>query len=208
MTMTWAMKKKTNGTYCGRLNVHGYEQVDSMHYFGHNIAAPIANAITVRIVLTLFAMNPKWIAKLVDVEGLFLQGKFADNEKIYIKIPDGFECFYGKDKVLKLKVPIYGTKQAASCFYKTMVEEIKERKYECSKADPCLYFCQRDGPLSLMISWVDDFMLLGVPDSIEKIKADLMSLFECKPEGPLMEYVGSKIDITQKESGIVSVKFT
>ena len=81
MTMTWAMKKKTNGTYCGHLNVHGYEQVDSMHYFGHNIAAPIANVITVCIVLTLFAMNPKWIVELVDVEGAFLQGKFADNEK-------------------------------------------------------------------------------------------------------------------------------
>ena len=106
-------------------------------------------------------MNPEWIVELIDAKGAFLQGKFADGEQMYIEIPDGFERFYGKDKVLKLNVPIYGTKQAASCFYKTMVEEIKGQQYERSKVDPCLYFCQRNGQLSLMISWVDDFMLLG-----------------------------------------------
>ena len=47
MTTTWAKKKKSNGTYQGCLNVCGYEQVDGMHYFGHNIAAPVANAVTV-----------------------------------------------------------------------------------------------------------------------------------------------------------------
>ena len=69
-------------------------------------------------------------------------------------------------------------------------------------------FLLKNGQLSLMILWVDDFMLLGALDDIEKMKADLMSLFECKPEGPLAEYVGSKINIIQKESGIASVKFT
>ena len=79
MTTTWAMKNKANGTYRGWLNVRGYEQIDGMHYFGHNIAAPVTNAIIVRLVLTLFAMNPEWTAELVDMEGAFLQGKFADN---------------------------------------------------------------------------------------------------------------------------------
>ena len=62
--------------------------------------------------------------------------------------------------------------------------------------------------MSLMISWVDDFMLFGTPDDVERMKSDLMSAFECKPEGPLTEYVGSKIDITRKENGIARVKFT
>ena len=86
--------------------MHGSEQVDGMHYFGHNIAAPVANAVTVRIALTLFAMNPSWVVELIDVEGAFLQGKFVDGEEMYIEIPDGFERFYGKDEVLKLNVPI------------------------------------------------------------------------------------------------------
>ena len=47
MTTKWAMKKKASGKYRGRLNVHGYEQVDGMHYFGHNIVAPVTNAVSV-----------------------------------------------------------------------------------------------------------------------------------------------------------------
>ena len=141
-------------------------------------------------------MNPSWIVELVDVEGASLQGKFVDHEQMYIEIPDGFEKFYRKDEVLKLNVPIYGTKQAASCFYKTLVGKVQERKYKWLKADPCLYFCWRSGQLSFMISWVDDLILLGTPNNIEKMKSDLMSAFKCKSEGMLTEYVGSKINVT------------
>ena len=53
MTTTWAMKKKTNGKFRGRLNARGYEQVDGQHYHSENIAAPVTNANTVRVVMTL-----------------------------------------------------------------------------------------------------------------------------------------------------------
>ena len=98
MTTAWAMKKKANGTLHGHLNVCGYKQIGGMHYVGHNIAAPVANAITVQIVLVLFAMNPEWIVKLIDVEGAFLQGKFADGEQMYIEIPNGLNGSVGKTK--------------------------------------------------------------------------------------------------------------
>ena len=55
-------------------------------------------------------MNPKWIAKLVDVEGAFLQGRFTEDKELYIGIPDGFEEYYKPDEVLRMNVPIYGTK--------------------------------------------------------------------------------------------------
>ena len=128
-------------------------------------------------------MNPSWIAELVDVEGAFLQVKFVDNEQMYIEIPDGFEKFYRKNEVRKLNVPIYGTKQAASCFYKTLVDKVQEHKYERLKAHPCLYFCWRSGQLSLMILWVDDLILFGIPNNIKKMKSNLMSAFKCKLEG-------------------------
>jgi hypothetical protein len=37
MSSTWAMKKKSNGTYQARLNARGYEQVDGIHYDSSNI---------------------------------------------------------------------------------------------------------------------------------------------------------------------------
>jgi hypothetical protein len=47
LTITWAMKLKSNGTWRGRLNAHGYEQVDRSHYASDSIAAPVTNPITV-----------------------------------------------------------------------------------------------------------------------------------------------------------------
>ena len=74
----------------------------------------------------------------MDVEGAFLQGEFDNNERIYIEVPDGMEVFYGsqKDVALLLTVPIYGTNQAASCFYKTLVSMNRARSYTRSKEDP------------------------------------------------------------------------
>ena len=79
----------------------------------------------------------------MDVEGAFLQGEFDDGEELYIKVLDGWEEFYPGDVVLKVNEPIYGMKQAGSCFYKTFVKRVKQvpgRMHERSKADPCLYF--------------------------------------------------------------------
>ena len=210
MTTTWAMKKKTSGKLRGRLNARGFEQVEGVHYFADSIAAPVTNANTVRIALTLFGMNPDWVAEIVDVEGAFLQGKFTNGEEMYMEIPDGMEKFYGSktSKLLKLLVPIYGTKQAAHCFYQRLVDVVKNRKYERSKADPCLYFCWNEGRLFLMLSWVDDLLALGHKKDVEQCKKDLAAAFAIKPEGEMTEYVGSKIDVKRLDNGVRSVKFT
>jgi hypothetical protein len=47
LTSTWAMKKKSNGTYRARMNARGFEQVDRRHYDRHDITAPVTNDITI-----------------------------------------------------------------------------------------------------------------------------------------------------------------
>jgi hypothetical protein len=82
-------------------------------------------------------MHPRWISKIVDVEGAFLQGKFENGEIIYSEVPDGMEEYYGakNDWVLLMNVPVYGTKQASACFYKALVRKNKNRGYKCSMFD-------------------------------------------------------------------------
>ena len=83
-------------------------------------------------------MNPEWVAEIVDVEGAYLQGEFTEGEEIHIEVPQGFEEYYDEDYVLKRNVPLYGMKQAASCFYEACksCEEKKLRK-------------EQSGPMSL-----------------------------------------------------------
>jgi hypothetical protein len=67
------MKKKANGTYCARMNARGYEQVDGKHYDKMTKAAPVANVITIRMILVLIVMA-SWATLVIDINGAFLIG--------------------------------------------------------------------------------------------------------------------------------------
>ena len=56
LTSTWTMKKKANGTFRARLNARGYEQVDGIHFDKDDIASPVTNDVTIRIVFVLMLM--------------------------------------------------------------------------------------------------------------------------------------------------------
>ena len=75
----------------------------------------VTNAMTIRIVLSIMLMQGG-TEHVVDVKGAFLYGEFEDGEKIYIKIPLGFEKFYSSNTVLLLKKMLYGLKQVAMAF--------------------------------------------------------------------------------------------
>ena len=88
----------------------------------------------------LYCMNRGWMSAIIDVEGAFLQGRFANGEELYIEVPEGFHKWYEGDVVLCMNVLLYGTKQAAYCIFKSFAERVENMTYKQSKADPCLYF--------------------------------------------------------------------
>jgi hypothetical protein len=134
------------------------------------------------------------IAHIVDVKGAFIYGAFEDGEKIYIKSPLGFEGFYPINTVLLLKKTLYKHKQAATAFYRKLLAATQNIRLKGSTADPCLYYKWERERLVIMISWIDDNMILGPEDLVMQVKADLMKQFECDHCGQLEEYVGNKID--------------
>jgi hypothetical protein len=107
-----------------------------------------------------------------------------------------------------MNVPLYGTKQAAYCFFKTFATHIKNVTYKQSKADPCLFYGWINVEMVVFVAWVDDVMVLGPPHLVEQVQRDLERAFTCKREGVLTEYVGSKLSITRDEKGRGTVKFT
>jgi hypothetical protein len=66
ITSTWAMKKKTIGTYRARLNARGCEQREGLHYDGSSISAPVSNEMVIMIVLVLMIMA-NWVGEILDV---------------------------------------------------------------------------------------------------------------------------------------------
>ena len=127
---------------------------------------------------------------------------------MHIDVPDGMNKYYGncEDEILLLNVLIHGTNQAAHCFYQILVKKVKDRDYNLSKADPCLYYIQRNGRLAVMLSWEDDILALGYPDDVKQIKADLQSAFVSKSEGEMKEYIGNNVDVVRQSDGGAKIK--
>ena len=123
-------KESEQKIFRGRLNAQGYEQEEGKHYYADYIAALVSNPMLIRILLTLLAMNPDWLLKVIYGNCAFLQGRSKNGKELYIETPEGFEQYYEGDVVLLLNILIYGTKQAVACFYKALVENMKDREYE------------------------------------------------------------------------------
>ena len=149
------------------------------------IASPVANETTIRIVLILMVMAG-WHAEMLDVKGAFLYGKFEDEGKVYIEVPQGFEKFYGGEKVLLLQKTIYGLKQAAMAFWKRLLNAFTKMKFEQNCTDPCLYYAWNDGKLVIWLSWVDDLICIGEKEAVLKAKK------KCRPNLSVMRLGNSE----------------
>lgn len=65
LSSTWAMKKKSNGTYRARLNARGFKQKDGEHFNSSNLAAPVTNAVSVRIFMVIMLMA-RWATYMLN----------------------------------------------------------------------------------------------------------------------------------------------
>jgi hypothetical protein len=125
LTTTWTMKKKANEQYKARITAQRFLQEDGIHYFSHSTSAPVANELTIKIVLSLLTLA-NWKAQVIDVKGAFLKGRFSDEEELYLRIPQGFENYYDKDNVLQLKRMIYGLKKIGISFFERVITSFQE----------------------------------------------------------------------------------
>jgi hypothetical protein len=78
-------------------------------------------------------------------------------------------------------------------FYRKLLVAMQNIGLKRSTADPCLYYKWERGSLVIMISWIENNMILGPDDLVMQVKANLMKQFEFNDCGCLEEYVGNKI---------------
>ena len=72
-TSTWAMKKISSVVNRARMNFHGYDKVDGVHYDSANIVSTVTDDTIAKIVLVL-AIMIAWTTKIIDVKLLLLHG--------------------------------------------------------------------------------------------------------------------------------------
>lgn len=217
LSSTWAMKKKSNGTFRARLNGRGYEQIDGEHYDKDSVSSPTVNVVSARILLVLMILMCGY-AHLVDVNGAFLLGSFepdpitAERRRVFMGIPQGMEEFIPAkfrpvaEWFWELLRTLYGTKQAAKRFWLFLVGIMKKMGFTCSRVDPCVYFKWTAVGLLIWASWVDDCLHIGpTNEAVVESKKQFTSLLSCDDTGEMKEYVGCKIDYNREKQ---TMKFT
>ena len=90
------MKKKFSGIQIAWLNSGGYKKVDLVHYDRVNIAYPVTNDMSIKILI--LEIMAAWTSKIHDVRVVLLHGEVTDNEEpIYMDIPQVFDKYCEED---------------------------------------------------------------------------------------------------------------
>lgn len=195
----WLFKVKRNADgsvnkFKARLVAQGFTQKYGVDF--NETFAPVAKQSTVRTVLAI-AAGKDLEAEQVDVDTAFLFAPIDD--ELYIKQPDGFEDAEHPNKVCLLRKSLYGTKQAARQWNKTLDDFFRGKNFVRADADPCLYTRTNDDEYSAVVVYVDDMIVVSRDSvGVRNIIKELKTKFSIKELGEPRFILG--IEVTRDRS--------
>jgi len=138
----------------------------------------------------------------MDVKTAFLNGDLE--EEIFMKQPDGFKDKDRPDMVCKLRKSLYGLKQSARCWNKTIDEFLKESGYIQNDADPCIYYKRfnKEGKECILIVavYVDDLLIASNDlEALALEKRKMRERFEMEDLGEVHYCLGMSIKRNRNE---------
>lgn len=164
--------------YKARLVALGYLQTHGLDYW--DTYSPVASMNTIRVFLFVCCKRKLKIRQF-DNETVFLNGDFE--EEVYMVIPPGVHAASGM--VCRLRRSLYGLKQAAAAWFKTIRSVFVEIGFDQCRADPCIFVRTRDGqdPVFIVL-YVDDLLIaVSSTTNIDAIRDQLASRFTVKSLG-------------------------
>jgi Reverse transcriptase (RNA-dependent DNA polymerase) len=82
---------------CARCNVCGFEQIPHVNYDPDSKSSPVTTQAALFVAFTVMLMAGNFVARVIDVKGAFLKGKFASKDEVLLlEVPQGFKWVYDK----------------------------------------------------------------------------------------------------------------
>nr|CAI72292.1 putative polyprotein [Phytophthora infestans] len=202
----WVFTKKRdeNGRvirYKARLVAQGFKQKFGIDFF--ETYSPVANMNSIRAVLAV-CVTCGYIMEQLDADTAFLNSCLVN--LVYMDVPLGLENAEGmKCNLLKA---IYGLKQAASAWNKTIHRVFLQNGFKCCGADQCVYVKRSKNAFVYVCLYVDDMIIAAkTRDEIREVKNALKSAFKMKELGEAKFILGMEID-HDRECGTLMIKQT
>ena len=205
----WVLKHKRGAegeiTRCkARLVAQGYSQKPGVDY--DEVFSPVAKYSSIRTVLAI-ANQLDLDLHQMDVKTAFLNGDLE--EEIFVRQPEGFIDKEHPSKVCRLRKSLYGLKQSARCWNKTIDEYLKQSGYVQNDADPCIYlkrFVKEGKEVILLIAvYVDDLLIASNNDKeLISEKKQISKRFKMGDEGEVHYILGMAINRNRKD-GVLTI---
>ena len=196
----WVFKIKRHGTYRARLVALGYSQIPGVDYTDN--FAPVAHDVSIMIALVRM-MAEKLESLVMDVETAFLYGDIE--EEIFMASPVGMaEIDPGSspEDCYQLIKGIYGLCQAARQFWFLFVDTIKKESFgfQVSPADPCMLFKENELGICIIITYVDDMLIIGKKEQIQDFASKIQKGFSAKIQHNLADYLGCEFHMNKERT--------
>uniref|UniRef100_A0AAV1UC16 Reverse transcriptase Ty1/copia-type domain-containing protein n=1 Tax=Peronospora matthiolae TaxID=2874970 RepID=A0AAV1UC16_9STRA len=187
----FAKKRDQNGRVVRfklRLVAKGFKQKYGVDFF--ETYSPVANMNSIRVVLSVCAAFAYQMEQL-DADTAFLNSELED--RVYMEVPIGVENT--QDYVCQLNKAIYGLKQAASAWNKTIHRVFLGYGFKSCGADQCVYAKRSKSNFIYVCLYVDDMIIAAkTSDEISDVKDALKNAFKMKELGPAKFILGMEID--------------
>nr|CCA21192.1 putative polyprotein [Albugo laibachii Nc14] len=179
--------------YKARLVALSYRQKYGVDYM--DSYAPVANMNSIRVYLSACCHQGFHIQQY-DVNTAFLNEHLE--EQVYIYPPRGVQA--QANEVCLLKRSLYGSKQAAATWFKTISQVFLEMGFRHCRTDSCIFVRQRGNSVAHIALYVDG-MLIGAK-TLEEIKAisdKLSRKFQLEDLGKVKFMLGIQVDYDREQ---------
>lgn len=138
--------------YKARLVAKGFKQKYGVDFF--ETYSPVANMNSIRVVLSAVVAKG-YVTEQLDVDTAFLSSDLK--EEVYMEVPHGL--VNAENMMCKLDKAIYGLKQAASAWNKTIHAVFLRIGFRRSGSDQCVYTKSKNSNYVYVCLYVDDMIL-------------------------------------------------
>lgn len=185
-------KYKADGTlqkHKDRLVVKGYSQTHGVDF--DETFSLVARFETIQVFIAL-AAQLQWSMFQLDIKSAFLNGELQ--EEVYVKQPIGFVINGSESKVYKLKMALYGLREAPRAWHSKIDDHLIQRGFERSSCEPTLYKKKEGDSVLLVCLYVDDVIYMWSRKSmVDEFKQRLMNTFEMSDLGLLQYFLGLEV---------------
>ncbi|KAE9007452.1 hypothetical protein PR001_g16969 [Phytophthora rubi] len=187
----FAKKRDEHGRvirYKTRLVATGFKQKYGVDFF--ETYSPVANMNSNRVVLAVCVADA-YVMEQLDADTAFLNSDLTD--RVCMEVPYGIEN--AANYVCQLNKAIYGLKQAACVWNKTIHRVFVRNGFKSCDADQCVYVKRSRNGYVYVCLYVDDMIIAAkTSGEIREVKNALKNAFKMKDLGAATFILGMEID--------------